>query len=168
MRLVAAEREPSQSRSAACARLGPRLGVKTPTRYSWVNQAIPSASSLAVPGSVEELRAANAQLRLSSGRRSTANRRSDRVHCDAPRASDAGVAVGFEPICRVLEISPSMVRSVIARPTCARRVANEALKVRIRAIWDENYQVYGIPDDPGDGRRRRRARREDSGGSIDA
>ena len=56
----------------------------------------------------------------------------------------AGLRWGFEPICRVLEISPATVRSAIARPTCARRVADEVLKVRIRTIWDENYQVYGI------------------------
>jgi putative transposase len=55
-----------------------------------------------------------------------------------------GLRWGFEPICRVLEISPSTVRSAIARPACARRVADEALKVTIRKIWDENYQVYGI------------------------
>ena len=55
-----------------------------------------------------------------------------------------GLRWGFEPICRALEISPSTVRSAIARPTCARRLADEVLKVRIREIWDENYQVYGI------------------------
>ena len=55
-----------------------------------------------------------------------------------------GLRWGFEPICGVLEISPSTVRSAIARPTCARRLADEGLKVRIRTIWDENYQVYGI------------------------
>ena len=55
-----------------------------------------------------------------------------------------GLRWGFEPICRVLEISPATVRSAIARPRCARRVADEVLKVRIRTIWDENYQVYGI------------------------
>lgn len=27
---------------------------------------------------------------------------------------------------------------------CARRVADEALKIRIQAIFDENYRVYGI------------------------
>ena len=35
VRLVAAERTPNESRSAACARLGPKLGVKTLTLYSW-------------------------------------------------------------------------------------------------------------------------------------
>lgn len=63
VRLVVAEREPNASCSAACARLGPRLAVKTPTLYSWVKQSIPSVSSSSAPGSVEELRAANVQLR---------------------------------------------------------------------------------------------------------
>jgi putative transposase len=55
-----------------------------------------------------------------------------------------GLRWGFEPICRVLEISPSTVRSHLARPPCARRVADEVLKVEIQRIFDENYRVYGI------------------------
>ena len=111
VRLVAAEREPNDSRSAASARLGPRLGVETPTLYSWVKQAIPRSEVAAVPGSVEELRAANAALRKenrelarandilqaaasSSGRSSTADRRSSRVHRGASHALHTGVAVG--------------------------------------------------------------------------
>lgn len=73
VRLIVAEREPNESRSAACARLGPRLGVKTPTLYSWVKQAIPGGSSIAAPGSVEELRAANAQLRKENRELARAN-----------------------------------------------------------------------------------------------
>jgi transposase len=73
VRLVAAEREPNESRSAVCARLGPRLGVKTPTLYAWVKQAIPRADAVAAPGSVEELRAANAQLRKENRELARAN-----------------------------------------------------------------------------------------------
>ena len=73
VRLVVAERGPNESRSAACARLDPRLGVKTPTLYSWVKQAIPSVSSTAAPGSVEDLRAANAQLRKENRELARAN-----------------------------------------------------------------------------------------------
>jgi putative transposase len=56
----------------------------------------------------------------------------------------AGLRWGFEPICRVLGVSPSTVRSHLARPPCARRVEDEALKIEIRRIFDENYQVYGV------------------------
>jgi putative transposase len=55
-----------------------------------------------------------------------------------------GLRWGFEPICRVLEVSPSTVRSHLARPVCARRVADEAFKIEIRRIFDENFQVYGV------------------------
>jgi transposase InsO family protein len=56
----------------------------------------------------------------------------------------AGLRWGFEPICRVLGVSPSTVRSHLGRPPCARRVEDEALKIEIRRIFDENYQVYGV------------------------
>ena len=73
VRLVVAEREPNESRSAACARLGPKLGVKTPTLYSWVKQAIPRADASGVAGSVEELRTANAALRKENRELARAN-----------------------------------------------------------------------------------------------
>jgi len=55
-----------------------------------------------------------------------------------------GLRWGFEPICRVLEVCPSTVRSHLARPPCARRVADEGLKIEIQRIFDANYRVYGI------------------------
>ena len=55
-----------------------------------------------------------------------------------------GLRWGFEPICRVLQISPSTVRSAIARPPCARVIRDAALKVQIRTIYDDNYKVYGV------------------------
>ncbi len=55
-----------------------------------------------------------------------------------------GLRWGFEPICRVLQISPSTVRSALARPRCDRKIADEVLKIRIKQIFDENYQVYGV------------------------
>ena len=73
VRLVAAERAPNESRSVACARLGPKLGVKTPMLYGWVKQAIPRGEVSAVPGSVEELRAANAALRKENRELARAN-----------------------------------------------------------------------------------------------
>jgi putative transposase len=54
-----------------------------------------------------------------------------------------GLRWGLEPICRVLQVSPAAVRSAMVRPVCARRVADEVLKVRVQEIFDENYQVYG-------------------------
>ena len=55
---------------------------------------------------------------------------------------------GVEPICRVLstgehQIAPSSVRSSIARPRCARRLADDELQVLIAGIFVDNYEVYG-------------------------
>ena len=55
---------------------------------------------------------------------------------------------GVEPICRVLstgehQIAPSSVRSSLARPRCARRLADDELKVLIAGIFVDNYEVYG-------------------------
>ncbi len=40
-------------------------------------------------------------------------------------------------------IAPSAIRSALARPVCARRIADEALKPLIVAIFEANYRVYG-------------------------
>ena len=50
---------------------------------------------------------------------------------------------GVEPVCRVLQVAPSAVRSALARPVCARRLADETLKPLISAIFEANYRVYG-------------------------
>ncbi len=55
-----------------------------------------------------------------------------------------GLRWGFESICRVLQISPSTVRSAIARPVCARKIHDAVLKAWIKKIFDDNYQVDGI------------------------
>jgi putative transposase len=50
---------------------------------------------------------------------------------------------GIEPVCRVLQVAPSAVRSALARPVCPRRLADEELKAFIQTIFDANYRVYG-------------------------
>ncbi len=50
---------------------------------------------------------------------------------------------GVVPICRVLQVAPSAVRSVIARPVCARRLTDEAVKPKLLELFNANYQVYG-------------------------
>lgn len=73
VRLVAAEQAPDESRSAACQRLGPRLGVKPITLYGWVKKALPKPAPTTVPGSVEELRAQVAALRKENRELARAN-----------------------------------------------------------------------------------------------
>jgi putative transposase len=50
---------------------------------------------------------------------------------------------GVEPICRVLQVAPSVYYDVAGRPPSARAQRDEELVVLIRKIYDSNYQVYG-------------------------
>ena len=50
---------------------------------------------------------------------------------------------GLEPICRVLQVATSTIRSCLARPISAREIADEVLKPKILQLFDDNYQVYG-------------------------
>jgi putative transposase len=50
---------------------------------------------------------------------------------------------GVEPICKVLEIAPSSYYAAKARPPSARAVRDAQLKVEIRRVYDDNFQVYG-------------------------
>jgi transposase InsO family protein len=57
--------------------------------------------------------------------------------------------LGVEPICRLLPIAPSTCYEVIARRTdvdrlSARARRDIAMKVEIRRVFNENFQVYGV------------------------
>jgi putative transposase len=50
---------------------------------------------------------------------------------------------GVVPICRVLQVAPSAVRSAMSRPVCARRLTDDAIKPKLLEVFDANYRVYG-------------------------
>lgn len=50
---------------------------------------------------------------------------------------------GVVPICRVLQVAPSAVRSAMSRPVCARRLTDDAVKPTLLEVFNSNYQVYG-------------------------
>jgi len=57
--------------------------------------------------------------------------------------------LGVEPICRLLPIAPSTYYKVIAKRTdvdrlSARTRRDIALKIEIRRVFNENFQVYGV------------------------
>ncbi|SDF06678.1 HTH-like domain-containing protein [Agrobacterium pusense] len=57
--------------------------------------------------------------------------------------------LGVEPICRLLPIAPSTYYEVIANRTdvdrlSARERNDIAMKVEIRRVFNENFQVYGV------------------------
>jgi putative transposase len=50
---------------------------------------------------------------------------------------------GVVPICRVLQVAPSAVRSAMSRPVCARRLVDDAVKPKLLEVFNANYPVYG-------------------------
>ena len=73
VRLVIAEQAVDESRNAACRRLAPRLNMNSATLYGWVKGAVPRPAGVHAPGSVEDLRTANAQLRKENRELARAN-----------------------------------------------------------------------------------------------
>jgi putative transposase len=51
---------------------------------------------------------------------------------------------GVEPICQALQVAPSTYYAATSRPTSARRLRDEELKVEIARVHKENLGVYGI------------------------
>ena len=52
---------------------------------------------------------------------------------------------GVEPICRVLQFAPSTYWSAKRQPPSARSIRDEELKVDIKRVYDDNFEVYGAP-----------------------
>ncbi len=155
------EQGPDESRLAACRRLAPR--ESEPNHPVWVGEeggATPGRGSCAGLGrgaarreraapereprvGPRERHPAGRSVFLRSGARPQLEEIATFVIAHRDRRTE-GLRWGFEPICRVLEVCPSTVRSHLARPPCARRVADEGLKIEIQRIFDVNYRVYGI------------------------
>jgi putative transposase len=55
-----------------------------------------------------------------------------------------GLRWGIEPICKVLQVSPSSYRSMKRRPPSRRQLSDAALAIEIRRVFDDNFGVYGI------------------------
>ena len=50
---------------------------------------------------------------------------------------------GVEPICRELQVAPSTYYAARCRKPSARRVRDEAPKLRLRQVHDEHFEAYG-------------------------
>ena len=55
-----------------------------------------------------------------------------------------GLVWGVEPICRVLQFAPSTYYAAKSRPLSARAAADAVLKPVVLAVFEENFQVYGM------------------------
>ncbi len=51
---------------------------------------------------------------------------------------------GVEPICEVLQFAPSTYYATKSRPSSARAVRDAVTKVALLALWQANYEVYGV------------------------
>jgi putative transposase len=51
---------------------------------------------------------------------------------------------GVEPICRVLQVAPSSYYAARRRPPSARTIRDAELAPKLRQLFDDNYQVYGV------------------------
>jgi len=71
---------------------------------------------------------------------------------------------GVEPVCQTLQVAPSTYYAAAARPLCARRRRDDALKGEIRRVWDEHRQVYGADKVWAQLNREHRERREGTPG----
>jgi putative transposase len=50
---------------------------------------------------------------------------------------------GVEPICAVLQVSPSSYYSKKSRPLSNRSLSDLVLAGQLREIWERNFSVYG-------------------------
>jgi putative transposase len=50
---------------------------------------------------------------------------------------------GVEPICRVLQVAPSTYYAASSRPPSARALRDAELKVEIKRVYKEHFEVYG-------------------------
>jgi transposase InsO family protein len=54
-----------------------------------------------------------------------------------------GLRWGVEPICTVLQVAPSTYYDAKDRPPSARAERDAELRLKLRALWERNYSVYG-------------------------
>ena len=62
--------------------------------------------------------------------------------------NDHREAYGIEPICKVLPIAPSTYHDHVAKRLDPSRLSDrakrdEALKIEVRRVFEENFRVYG-------------------------
>ncbi len=54
-----------------------------------------------------------------------------------------GRKLGVEPICRVLQVAPSLYYAVKSRRVSARSQRDATLGPALVGLWEDNYKVYG-------------------------
>ncbi|WP_281977685.1 IS3 family transposase [Pseudorhizobium flavum] len=160
VRMVTEHEAEYSSRWAAVSSIAAKIGCSAHTLHEWVKKAeVDSGKRAGLPSDVaekmkalerenRELRQANEILRKASAYFCPGGARPP-TEAMISFIDEHRSVLGVEPICRLLPIAPSTYYEVVAkRADVGRLSARErndiAMKVEIRRVFNENFQVYGV------------------------
>ncbi|MBK58371.1 MAG: IS3 family transposase [Pseudomonas sp.] len=148
-------RESHDSQWAAIEAVSSKIGCTAQTLSNWIRKA--SSPSSPTPSAdprikelereIRELKRANEILKVASAFFRPGGTRPP-FEVIWSLIDEHRKAFGVEPLCRVLQVSPSAYRRHAARlrdhsRRSVRAIRDEMLAVQIRRVWQENYEVYG-------------------------
>ncbi|WP_395517195.1 IS3 family transposase [Pseudorhizobium flavum] len=160
VRMVTEHEAEYSSRWAAVSSIATKIGCSAHTLHEWVKKAeVNSGKRAGLPSDVaekmkalerenRELRQANEILRKASAYFCPGGARPP-TEAMISFIDEHRSVLGVEPICRLLPIAPSTYYEVVAKRTdvgrlSARERNDIAMKVEIRRVFNENFQVYGV------------------------
>ncbi|QXC52249.1 IS3 family transposase (plasmid) [Agrobacterium salinitolerans] len=160
VRMVTEHEAEHPSRWAAVSSIAAKIGCSAHTLHEWVKKAeVDSGKRAGLPSDVaekmkalerenRELRQANEILRKASAYFCPGGARPP-TEAMISFIDEHRTVLGVEPICRLLPIAPSTYYEVVAKRTdvdrlSARARRDMAMKVEIRRVFNENFQVYGV------------------------
>ncbi|MUO31839.1 MULTISPECIES: IS3 family transposase [Rhizobium/Agrobacterium group] len=160
VRMVTEHEAEHPSRWAAVSSIAAKIGCSAHTLHEWVKKAeVDSGKRAGLPSDVaekmkalerenRELRQANEILRKASAYFCPGGARPP-TEAMISFIDEHRSVLGVEPICRLLPIAPSTYYEVVAKRTdvgrlSARERNDIAMKVEIRRVFNENFQVYGV------------------------
>ncbi|NML76249.1 IS3 family transposase [Rhizobium sp. S-51] len=160
VRMVMEHEAEHPSRWAAVSSIAAKIGCSAHTLHEWVKKAeVDSGKRAGLPSDVaekmkalerenRELRQANEILRKASAYFCPGGARPP-TEAMISFIDEHRSVLGVEPICRLLPIAPSTYYEVVAKRTDVDRLSARArsdmvMKVEIRRVFNENFQVYGV------------------------